>query len=482
MDQNRAPLIEALQKYVSDGAIAFHTPGHKQGKGVDAAIRKMVTPLGLKMDVSLMKELDDLFAPTGCLKEAQALAAQLYGADESIFVINGTTGAIHIMLFSILKPGDKIIVPRNAHKSVLGAIVLCGAEPIFVEPMINDRLGIAMSVRKEDIEKAIKENTDAKAVLLVYPTYYGVACDIKEISSLVHDHNMALLVDEAHGPHLKFSEKLPVQALDAGADMTAQSTHKILSSFTQTSLLHVHYGRVQPQRVYMANSLLQSTSPNYLLMASLDAARRQMAQKGKELIGRAVNLANGLRKQINRITGLYCFGEEISNNDDFYALDYTKLTVNFRGLGITGYEAEQLLRYKHKIQCELADMYNVLFIISLADSEKEGYVLYEALLSLAKSCSSRQIKSTAIKMPSLPTQKILPRKAVFAKYKTIDFKESSGCICAEAITFYPPGIPIIYPGEVISKDIIDYIKEGQQAGAKITGPADLTLQTIRVIK
>lgn len=483
MLQNKVPLIAALQKYVDDGALAFHTPGHKQGKGVDSIIRKMIMPLGLKMDVSLMEELDDLFAPASCIKEAQQLAADLYGADESLFMINGTTGAIEIMLLAALKPGDKVIVPRNAHKSVLGAIVLCGANPIFVQPMLNEELGIAMAVSVSAMKQVIQDNTDAKAIVLVYPTYYGVASDVEKITSLAHAKNMLVLVDEAHGPHLKFAKRLPIQALDADADMAAQSTHKILSSFTQTSILHLRYGRIDKDRVHMANSLLQSTSPNYLLMASLDAARRQMGVHGKELINKAVDLAMQLRRNVNEIKGLYCFGEELVESEECFALDYTKVTVTVRQLGISGYQAEYILRHKYKIQCELADMYNVLFIVSLADSGREIATLTAALKRLAAEYNDNgEIFTSFQQILPLPAMKLIPRRAIFAQAESILLEDCENRLCAETVTFYPPGIPIIYPGEVISHEFIEYVKQGQRAGAKIVGPADISMRTIKVIK
>ncbi len=483
MNQNSAPIFEAMVKYAADGAVAFHTPGHKQGKGIPDIIKKIITPAGLKMDVSLMAELDDLFAPETCIKKAQKLAAELYNADDTFFMINGTTGAIHITLLSVLSPGDKIIMPRNVHKSVLGAVILCGVQPVFIEPAVNSDVGIAMSVKTADVDAAIKKNPEAKAVLLVYPTYYGVCCNIEEIAGIVHKYGKVLLVDEAHGPHLKFSDRLPIQAIDAGADIAAQSTHKILASFTQTSMLHVLYKNISRERVQAANSIIQSTSPNYLLLASLDAARMQMARSGEKLINKAVDLAQSLREKINEIDGLYCFGDDIIGTEGCFALDYTKVTVTVKKLGISGYEAEHILRYSYKIQCELADMYNVLFIISLADSEKETELLLDALRSLAEKYRRNDASFVFTEQQmSIPKMKILPRQAMFSEYESIDFLQSRGRVCAETITFYPPGIPLIYPGEIISRDLIEYIKKQQTAGAKIVGPADTQLNMIRVVK
>lgn len=483
MKQDNTPLYTAMKKYIDDKAMAFHTPGHKQGKGADRRLQEMITDIGLKMEVSLMEELDDIHGASMCIKEAQDLASDLYDADESRFFINGTTGAIHAMILTAVNPGDRIIVPRNAHRSVLGALVLAGAEPVFVQPEIDENMGIAMSITVNALTKVIKQNPEAKAVVMVYPTYYGVAGDIKSIATLVHQHNMLLLVDEAHGPHLKFSEKLPIQALDAGADIVAQSTHKIIGSMTQTSLLHMKKQRVDVERFNKMCSLVQSTSPNYLLLASLDIARRQMAVEGNQLVNKAVELAEKLRKDINEISNLSCFGREYMNSEGKFALDVTKLTVCVRKLGISGAQAEQILRYKYKIQCELSDMYNLLFIISYADSEKECAYLLNALQELAKSFQDKKIQPLVqINLPSIPEYVLSPRQAMFTKTRAVSFGESEGLVAGELITFYPPGIPVIYPGERISKEIIDYVLLQKQNGGNIIGPEDMQLNTIRVVE
>lgn len=278
----RAPIAEAMRAYAADGARAYHTPGHKQGLGAHPLLKALVTEEGLREEVSLMEELDDLHEPTMCIKEAQEMAAALYGADQAYFMINGTTGAIHTMLMGALRPGDAVLVPRNAHRSMIGGIILAGAQPVFLQPEVDERLGIAMGLTEEKIARAIAAHPEAKALACVYPTYYGVTFDLARIAALVHAHDMLLLVDEAHGPHLRFSEALPPQAIDCGADMAAQSTHKILGAMTQASMLLVNGVRVD--RVREAASLLQSTSPNQLLLASLDIARLQMAENGRETV------------------------------------------------------------------------------------------------------------------------------------------------------------------------------------------------------
>lgn len=481
-EQKRAPLYEAMECYRKDGAVGYHTPGHKQGKGAPAILREMITEKGLQMEVSLMAELDDLHAPEGCIAKAQQLAARLYQADASYFSINGTSGAIQAMILTAVTAGDTILIPRNAHRSIMSGLILSGAQPVYMQPEIDRQLGIAMGISLETVKASLEQHPEAKAVLVIHPTYYGVVSDLKQIAAYVHQQGKLLLVDEAHGAHLPFSQELPISAIEAGADLVAQSTHKLLASMTQTSMLHASFARVSREKLEKNLSLLQSTSPNYLLMASLDAARRQMAMEGKDLVGRALHLAQKLRQQINEIAGLYCFGKEKCNGKGIFSLDEMKLTVNFRGLGLSGPEAEQILRHRYKIQAELADQYNVLFIFSLADTEKEAEFLLHALQSMAVQRKSPQIFPQEIELPPVPPQKMLPRSAFFAETETCLFKESIGQVSAEAIVFYPPGIPILCPGEGITREIIDYACRMKKLGLKVTGPADTTLNTIKVVK
>ncbi|SFH88512.1 Arginine/lysine/ornithine decarboxylase [Selenomonas ruminantium] len=482
LNQLRAPIAEAMQAYARDGALAFHTPGHKQGLGAHPLLRKLITAEGLREEVSLMEELDDLHEPTMCIREAQELAADLYGADAAYFMINGTSGAIHTMLMAALMPGDTVLVPRNAHRSLIGGIILVGARPVFIQPEIDERLGIAMGLRLSDIKKAIAAHPEARALALVYPTYYGVTVDLPAIADELHAHDMLLLVDEAHGPHLKFSDKLPLQAIDAGADMAAQSTHKITGSMTQTSLLLVKGPRVDQERVRQAASLLQSTSPNQLLLASLDIARLQLAEVGRERIGRAVQLAEKLRRDINAVDGLWSFGADYLQTEGAAGLDLTKVTVSLRGLGISGPQAEEILRHEYKIQCELSDAYNLLFIISYADTEHETGVLLDALRALAARFQGKAQFSVPAAMPAVPALGMTPREAFFAAYELVPFPVAAGRIAAEQLMFYPPGIPILAPGDRINQASLDYIRAMQELGLKVVGPQDTNLKTLKVVK
>lgn len=486
--QTDTPLLTAMTHYVDSGTIPFHTPGHKQGKGMHPRLEHILGRETLALDLALMPELDDLHEPHGCIKAAQDLAAELYGADHSFFGVNGTTGGIYAMILTIAGPRDKIIVPRNAHRSIIGGIILSGAVPVFMNPEVDIDLGIAMGVTPETVEKALRQNPDAKGVLIINPTYYGVATDLKRIVEIVHTYDIPVVVDEAHGPHLRFSSRLPLQALDAGADICAQSTHKIVGAMTQCSMVHCREGRINVPRLRSMLQLVQSTSPNYILMASLDVARMQLATEGRELVARAVELSDWVRWEINDIPGLYCFGTERVGNPGVYSLDPTKITVTVKGLGLRGAEAERILRQRYKVQVELSDMYNVLFLITLGDGEKEARTLVEALRDMAlnhggqRDFSALEEIYNSITYPEVPEQVLSPRQALFGNTCKVPFREAAGKICAEIITFYPPGIPLLCPGERISEDVIEYCERLQEAGLHISGPEDYTLKTVKVVE
>lgn len=482
--------------YGEAGTLAFHTPGHKQGLGAHALLRELVTEAGLREEVSLMEELDDLHEPTGCIEEAQDLAAALYGADAAFFAVNGTTGAIHAMLVAALSPGDAVLVPRNVHRSVFGGLVLADARPVYIEPVVDEALGIAHGLSTEAVREACRLHPEAKALLLVSPTYYGVASDVRAITEIVHAAGMALLVDEAHGAHLAFSDDLPESAIAAGADLVAQSTHKLLGAMTQASLLLLREGRIEKERVERAMSLLTSTSPNYLLLASLDIARLQMAEAGAAHLARAVRLARKLRREVNATPGLFSFGEERMGGAGAFALDPLKLTVTVTGLGLTGAEAAHILRHEHKIEAELFDAQNVLFLLTYADTEESAGRLLAALRSLAQRRTAQVATAAAavasavpdgrkaqaaVRLPAAPPVAIPPREAFYRRSVPCRLREAAGRIAAETIAFYPPGIPVICTGEVFTAEVCRYIEAMAAAGLKVTGASDTSLRTLRVV-
>ena len=461
-DKISMPLIEAMLQYKSEDVYPLHTPGHKGGRGMQRLLRQELGA-SVQMDVSLMSELDDIHEPETYIKEAQELAAQTYGSDACFWAVNGTSQAIHAMLLTALNPGEKLLLPRNAHRSVAGGLVLGGIEAVYLQPEYQPEFGIQMQVTVQQIEAALAQDSKIKAVLLTSPNYYGVAADVRAIADCCHAHNAVLLVDEAHGPHLGFSELLPPSALQCGADACAQSTHKILGAMTQCSMLHVQGARLDLQRAADVMSLLTTTSPNYLLMA---AAAVQAAAKLRSLCA----AYSGLRV----MEAADCGGLQ---------LDTTKVTVNFAAWGYTGVEVGELFR-EARVAVELVDAYNVLFLVTYADVTTD---YDEALARIAAVLNKMQAQkraplqlAAAARVPQ--TQAVLPLRDVFYRAKkAVPLAQAAGKICGEQVSFYPPGIPVLLPGELVTEEIIAYCRAQKELGLPVSGPADSSLQTIRII-
>ena len=478
-----APLAEAVLRYAGLGVLPCHTPGHKGGRGAHPLLHRFFTEEGLCADVSLAAELDDLHAPTGCIRAAEELAAEAYGADAAYFMVNGTTGAIHTMLMASLVPGDVVLVPRNVHRSIVGAMILTGVRPVYLQPEIDTRLGIAMGVSLQAVEEAVRTHPEARAVLLVYPTYYGVATELSAIADVLHAHDMLLLVDAAHGAHFAFSDELPPSAMEAGADLSAESTHKLLGSLTQTSMLLARGGRVPAERIRAASGIMQSTSPNEILLTSLDLARAQMAADGRERLAAAICCADELRCRINEIPGLWSFGADDMGAPGMAALDPLKITVQVTGLGLSGFAAEAELRQRN-IACELADARNVLLLLSYADGAREAERIFAALRDMAASCApmcTSRGAASFLALPPIPETVLSPRDAYFARGERVPVEHAEGRIAAETIVFYPPGIPVLAPGDRIDAETLRYLGAMKAIGARVVGAADASLATIMVI-
>lgn len=362
-NQHSMPLAEAMQRYKLNRVVPFDVPGHKQGKG-NPRLRELLGSKCLSLDVNSMKPLDNLQHPVSVIKEAEALAADAFGAESAFFIVNGTTAAVQGMIMTACKKGDKIILPRNVHISAINSLVLCGAEPVYVNPGVNNELGIPLGMTVNDVLKAIEENPGAKAVLVNNPTYYGICSDLKSIVKAAHEHGMLVLVDEAHGTHFYFGENMPVSAMAAGADMAAVSMHKTGGSLTQSSIL-LTGGSVNPERVRQILNLTQTTSASYLLMSSLDVSRRNLALDGKEIFKKVTDLASYARDEINEIGGYYAYGKELTKNEAVYDFDLTKLSVFTRSIGLAGIEVYDILRDDYGIQIEFGDLGNILAIISV---------------------------------------------------------------------------------------------------------------------
>jgi lysine decarboxylase len=484
LSQNHTPLFSGLVAHANRNPIQFHIPGHKKGAGIDPEFRHFIGDNALSIDLINIGPLDDLHAPKGMIKQAQDLAAEAFGADRTFFSVQGTSGAIMAMIMAVCGPEDKIIVPRNVHKSVMSAIIFSGAIPVFIHPEIDEKLGISHGITPDAVERALKQHPDAKGVLVINPTYFGISADLKKIVEIAHSHHIPVLVDEAHGVHIHFHDELPLSAMQAGADMAATSVHKLGGSMTQSSILNVKEGLVSAKHVQSILSMLTTTSTSYLLLASLDVSRKQLAIKGRELIDNTIQLAQSIRKKINEIDHLYCVGEEILGSEATYDYDPTKLIISIKDLGLTGYEVEKWLREKHNIEVELSDLYNILCIVTIGDTDVEGDLLIQALKELANECEHRAEKIEPVKvlLPEIPILALTPRDAFYAETEVIPFEESEGRIIAEFVMVYPPGIPIFIPGEIITKENLHYIRKNLEAGLPVQGPEDDEMKSIHVIK
>lgn len=493
MDQTKTPYFQALLDYVDAGVIPFHTPGHKQGIGMDLAFREFVGDNICSIDLTPMPGIDDLLQPTESIKEAQELAAEAYGAERTYFLINGSTSGNQCMMMTAVNPGERIAVPRNAHKSMLGGLVMSGASPVYMQPEVDEALHMDNCVTPETVKRTIEENPDIKAVYMVTPTYYGVAADLESIEKIVHDAGKLLLVDEAWGPHFHFHPALPLSATAAGADLCINSTHKMLSAFSQCAMLHQNGSRVRVDRLEAVLKMFLSTSPNLPMVASLDVARKQMAVEGAALLSRTIELAEETRRRLNEIPNVYCFGEELQGRPGVFDLDPTKVTITVKDLGYTGYEASEILRRRYNVQVELADLFNVVALITIGTSAAAADRLVQGVAELAREDRAvdifspsgvleRRLETGSYKLPKIPPIRMLPRDAFLAQTEFVKFKDSAGRICAETISPYPPGIPVISPGEEITPEIIDYLALELKAGVRMQGPFDKELRSIRVVK
>ena len=495
--QAKTPLVDALRLCANQPHAPFYTPGHKRGAGISQPLVDLLGRGVFRADLTELAELDSLFAPVGVIQEAQELAAEAFGADRTWFLVNGSTSGIIAAVLATCGMGDKIILPRNAHSCAIAALILSGAIPIFVVPEYDPILDIAHSITPLAVADALKQHPDAKAVMMLYPTYYGVCGDVAAIASLAHQYNIPLIVDEAHGAHFAFHPELPTPALSAGADLTVQSIHKTLSALTQASMLHVRGSRIDQNRLSNALQLVQSTSPSYLLLASLDAARQQMALQGKQLIERTLDLARVARTKISQIPGLSSL--ELKKTPGCFALDRTRLTVTVSGLGLTGFEADDIFHQHKGVNAELPSLQHLTFIISLGNTDADIAQLVQAFTTLAKEYRrTEDIKSVGDerdlgdlgKESSLPTiydhtprlAPLSPREAFFAPTEILPLEMLRSRICAELVCPYPPGIPVLIPGEVVTKAALDYLQQIRALGGVISGCADPSLKTLKVLK
>jgi len=502
------PLLEALQNHINTPNCPFHTPGHKQGRGLWGPWREFLRGYVDQIDLTELPGLDDLHNPGGAIKKAQELAADCFGADASYFLVNGATAGVHAMLLAFSKPGDAVLIPRNCHQAVFGGMVLSGARPVYFRPKVHPDLLIPLAADISEVEDKLSE-ADVSSLFWIHPTYHGITSDLKRVIDFVaaakenqaaggqepeaedrapgwraaaYDRKIPVMVDEAHGPHFGFHCALPGSAMELGADITVQGAHKILGAFTQSALLHWRQGKTDRWRLEAALRLIQSTSPSYILMASLDAARGQMAEQGTGLLARTLEVAEWARAEINAIPGLHCPGKELTLQPEINGFDPTKLIVSGLDLGLTGYELGKMLA-RRGVLVEMAEWGAVLCLLTIADDDTTVLPLIEALRAVSNTADRRPRPE----LPALPGMDIIPamvmtpREAYFASSMPVRMEAAHGHVAAEMIAPYPPGIPVLYPGERIHQDVISLIHGLRENGATFHGPADPNLDTIRVV-
>lgn len=479
LDQSRAPIYEALERFRKMRVVPFDVPGHKRGRG-NPELTAFLGQQCVGVDVNSMKPLDNLCHPVSVIREAEELAADAFGAAHAFLMVGGTTSAVQSMVLTACKRGDEIIMPRNVHRSVINALVLCGAIPVYVNPEVDQRLGISQGMKREQVARAIAEHPNAVAVLVNNPTYYGICSDLKAIVDMAHQAGMLCLADEAHGTHFYFGENQPIAAMKAGADMAAVSMHKSGGSLTQSSFLlagpNVHEGYVR-----QIINLTQTTSGSYLLMSSLDISRRNLALRGKQVFNVVRELAEYAREEINAIGDYYAFGRELINGDSVYDFDATKLSVHTLDIGLAGIEVYDALRDDYDIQIEFGDLGNILAYISIGDRVQEVERLVSALAEIRR--RYRRDPSGMLSQEYIdPTVVASPQEAFYAEKISLPIEQTKNRVCSEFVMCYPPGIPILAPGERITEDILQYIEYARAKGCQLTGPEDPNIRHLNVLK
>jgi len=482
-----APLLESILGFVDREQAPFYSPGHKGGRTFP---REFTSRLA-EMDLNNLPDTDTLHCPTGGILAAQELLADAYGVDHSYLLVGGSTAGNIAALMTTLSPGDSVLVQRNAHKSVIAGIIHSGARPVWLAPAIEERFGLALGLATKQVEDALDAEPGAKALVALNPTYFGTTPDIAQLGRVCRDRGLLLLADEAHGPHFHFHDELPLAAEDAGADTVVQSIHKILSGLSQAAVLHTR--GLDPARVQKVLQLIQTTSPSFPIMASIDFARRQMVVDGARLLGDALALARRGRRELAAIPGLEVLGREhvTGPSSGFFDLDETKIVVRVEELGLTGYEVQRILNRDFGVQPELGGTSHVLFILTIGNDDRDVDRMVAAMRSIASNARGGSRAERASSAPAtaavsnallaiVPKVEMTPRDAFYAKSRAIDFASAAGHVCAEVVTPYPPGIPTLMPGERITREILTELARVRDAGCPISS-SDPTLGALRVV-
>ena len=480
MNNNNTPLIDAIKNYNQKKNICFHVPGHRQGQALPREMHDLINDI-YKLDLTELPGLDDLHNPHGAIAKAQEMAAQTYGAQRSYFLINGSSCGLQALILATCRPDDLLILPRNVHRSVLTGLILSGARPIYIYPKMVDNFAVPLGISAQQLGHCLEQHPTARSVLMVHPNYYGVVGNITEQVKIVHGYNGQIIVDEAHGGHFKFHRDLPKYALSTGADAVVQSTHKVGGALTQASMLHLNSTGIDRIRLEDCLRMVQSTSPSYILMASLDAARHHMSTHGEGMLEQSLRVAYKIRQKISTIKGIELLDKHHLGDGDIITLDKTRLVINVNKLGITGYQGAEILADKHGVQVEMADLYNIVALLGLNATYSDGERLYNGLVYLQtyKNTVTGEIPQGLNPPPGVVVK--TPREAWLSTVKTIPLEQGVGCVSADSIGVYPPGIPVLCPGELISKEMLDYLLEVRQRKLHVHSSGDVTLSAIRVL-
>jgi arginine decarboxylase len=476
------PIIKSLHQWITNEHAPFYTPGHKHGWGMGAEFTELLQTAGLKLDLPEIPGLDNLAAPSGAIAESQNLAAQTFGATYTRYLVNGTSGGVMAAILATCQPGDQILLPRNIHRSIIAGLIHSGAVPIFVQPEYVAELDIAHSITPESIALALNQYPQIRAIMVVAPTYYGVCGDLAAMVDIAHQHGIPLLVDAAHGAHLGFHPDLPPSALALGADLVIQSTHKTLGALTQAAMLHVQGSLIDISRVDRCLQIIQTSSPSYLLLASLDSVQAQMATYGRELLDQTLALTQKARSELSNIPGLLVLDLARTQPGCRY-FDPTRLTLTTTSLGYSGYQADEILCDQYQVVAEMPSQRHLTFIISIGNREWDIEMLVAGMRGLSQQANS-PLEIPTIDWPSLliTTPAITPRSAFFATLETVPIDQAVDRISAELVCPYPPGIPVLIPGEIVTVQSINYLKDILGSGGDVVGCSDPNLHHLQVVK
>jgi arginine decarboxylase len=477
-----------MRSHVTGNSTAFDAPGHQSGQSAPLNLVKLIGEQAYAGDTTEQKGLDDRRQRQRVRQRAEELAAEAWGADSCFFSTNGSSLSNHATMCAAAGPGDLVLIARNSHKSLIGSAIIANVRVVFLEPDYDPEWGVAHGVPLAELEAKLKQYPEAKAVFVTSPSYYGVTSDVQRLARACHKRGIPLMVDEAWGPHFAFSSKMPRPAIQEGADLTVGSVHKTMSALSGASVMLLKSKLIGPDRLNNTYDLFESTSPSGPILTSIDASRQQFAREGEKLIDRPLRLSARVRKAAEAIDGIRAMGREVLNGDSRHAMDETKLLLDIRGLGINGWEAEDWMMSEQDVALGLSDEHRLLIIFTSGHTDEDAKRVIEGLQALAKWARNPRTAKQGLP-PAIPSHAELqaefalaPAEAFYAPSERVPLSKLAGRIAAEMVSFYPPGIPRIVPGQRVTDKQADYLRIGMEYGAFPFDASDIDLKTVRVVK